>query len=273
LFGGPGLSAGATGAAPLFGVPAISAAATAAPGLFGGLGLSAGGGAAPLFGMSATAATAAPGLFGGAAPPVSMPGIGATPLSGGAASVAGAAPFGGIIGGTIGLPHVQPPDPMALKHQLEQAYQQGATQRQQLVLQLQDLQQQFLNMANTQILREQHLYPGNPSGLQLRYQQLQAVFQQEAAQSATVLQLQQLIKAADDKLLQLGVQLSQMVQHNGNTAHPASSMTGNSDTDLKLARLQSVTRYECSRNLADAERDILLEHERKRAKLLYDATL
>lgn len=90
----------------------------------------------------------------------------------------------GIIGGTIGLPHVQPPDPMALKHQLEQvrremrvrsilmlmcvvalqAYQQGATQRQQLVLQLQDLQQQFLNMANTQILREQHLYPGNPSG-------------------------------------------------------------------------------------------------------------
>ena len=95
----------------------------------------------------------------------------------------------------------------------------------------------------------------------------------QAAQSATVLQLQQLIKAADDKLLQLGVQLSQMVQHNGNTAHPASSMTGNSDTDLKLARLQSVTRYECSRNLADAERDILLEHERKRAKLLYDATL
>ena len=45
-----------------------------------------------------------------------------------------------------------------------QAYQQDATQRQQLVLQLQDLQQQFLNMANTQILQAQHLYPGNPSG-------------------------------------------------------------------------------------------------------------
>jgi len=66
-----------------------------------------------------------------------------------------------------------------------------------------------------------------------------------------------------------------VVQHAGNTTHPASIVTATSlsDTDLKLARLQAVTRYEASRNLADAERDILLEHERKRAKLLHDATL
>ena len=90
----------------------------------------------------------------------------------------------GIIGGSTGLLHVRPPDPMDVKHQLEQArrelrvrsiimlmcmvalqvYQQVAAQRQQLVLQLQDLQQQFMNMANTHILQEQHLYQGNPSG-------------------------------------------------------------------------------------------------------------
>ena len=64
-----------------------------------------------------------------------------------------------------------------------------------------------------------------------------------------------------------------MVQRAGNKTHPASTVTATSDTDLKLARLQAVTRYEASRNLADAERDILLEHERKRAKLLHDATL